>query len=401
MAEKTIVIGVCGGIAVYKVADLVSKLAQKGYNIEVIMTEAAQQLVAPLTFRTLSGNPVRTAMFREHAGENVEHIALADRADLMVVVPATANMLGKVAGGIADDLLSTTIMAADCPVIFFPAMNVRMWENTITQENISRLRCHGYDVVEPDQGHLACGTSGKGRLLPVAEIEAKIIASLETEHATYANDLGGTRVLVSAGPTVEHLDPVRYLSNRSSGKMGYAIAAAAQRRGARVDLVSGPVHIEPPVGVTVHAVESAAEMQEKIDTLYNSADIVVMAAAVADYRAKQVVPHKIKKGADDLLLTLEKTPDILAGLGRKKQAQFLVGFAAESNDLEAYAKKKIAEKNLDMIVANDVLKPDAGFDVDTNIITIYKGDGHCCGEYRDTKEQLAHVIWDEIIKARR
>lgn len=398
--QKTIVIGVCGGIAAYKAAELASALTQKGFKIEVIMTEAAQQLVAPLTFRTLTGHPVRTAMFHEQVEERVEHIALAERADLMVIVPATANILGKVAGGIADDLLSTTIMAAACPVMFFPAMNVRMWENALVQGNVARLRRHGYHVVEPDEGYLACGSKGKGRLLPVAAIEELVLQKIAAPAATLA-DLAGLRVLVSAGPTVEPLDPVRFLSNRSSGKMGYALAGAALARGARVDLVSGPVHLTAPAGAVLHRVETASEMKLAIDSLFEKTDIVIMAAAVADYRAKAVSPQKIKKETGEATFTLEKTPDILADLGQRKGGQFLVGFAAETQNLAHYARQKMVAKNLDMIVANDISRAGAGFATDTNIVTIFRSDGTHSEEYADRKEQLAHIIFDEIMTMRR
>ena len=396
-AVKTIVVGVCGGIAAYKAAELVSSLHKRGYQIEVIMTEAAQQLVAPLTFRTLSANPVRTAMFREHAGENVEHVALADRADLLVVVPATANMIGKVAHGIADDLLSTTIMAAACPVLFVPAMNVRMWENPIVQENVAHLREHGYAVLDPADGYLACGTTGKGRLPELAEIEAAVLAVL-AGHGQ--RDLEGQRVLISAGPTVEPLDPVRSLTNRSSGKMGYALSRAAALRGATVTLVSGPVALKAPLGVDCIRVQTATEMQAALEQHYDEADIVLMAAAVADYRPAAVAGQKIKKDAEELCLQLVKNPDILRGLGARKTRQLLCGFAAETQDLETYAKGKLREKNLDLIIANDVSRQDTGFDSDRNEVTVFFRNGKTVA-LSDSKELLAHALLDEICQYRK
>ncbi|MEE0776401.1 MAG: bifunctional phosphopantothenoylcysteine decarboxylase/phosphopantothenate--cysteine ligase CoaBC, partial [Bacillota bacterium] len=306
--SKTILIGISGGIAAYKVAELVSRLKKKGHQIEVIMTESARQLVAPLTFSTLSGRPVRTEMFHEIVTENVEveHISMADRADLMVIVPATANIIGKAANGIADDLLSTVIMAAACPVMYFPAMNTRMWEHPVQQENIAKLKNLGYDVIDPDSGFLACGTSGKGRLGSIDSIEAKILEALDDT----PKDLEGKTVLVSAGPTREPMDPVRYITNRSSGKMGYSVAKAAQQRGANVVLVSGPVSLPAPDGITRISVETALEMQEAMEQQMDKADIVIMAAAVADYRMAEVAPKKIKKNDNAITVNLVKNPDI-------------------------------------------------------------------------------------------
>lgn len=389
--KKTIAIGISGGIAAYKIADLVSRLTKKGFQIEVIMTEAAQELVAPLTFSTLSGRPVHCKMFQEE--NEVEHIAIGDRADLMVIVPATANIMAKAVAGIADDLLSTVILAADSPVIFFPAMNTRMWEHPATQANVEILKNRGFDVIEPDEGFLACGTSGKGRLGSIDMVEEIILdamASLEK-----GKDLSGKTLLLSAGPTEEPIDPVRCITNRSSGKMGYALAKAAKRRGADVHLVSGPVSLKAPEGVHLYPVGSAMEMKDTIDALYDKADITIMAAAVSDYHVKNAASQKIKKDGSTLILELEKNPDILASLGEHKHG-ILVGFAAETEHLKENALSKLERKNLDMIVANNVTLKGAGFGSDTNIVTIYKKSGATELPKMD-KLALADVILDEIL----
>ena len=390
--KKTIAIGISGGIAAYKSADLVSRLTKKGFQIEVIMTEAAQELVAPLTFSTLSGRPVHCEMFREE--NEVEHIAIGDRADLMVIVPATANIMAKAACGIADDLLSTVILAADSPVLFFPAMNTRMWEHPATQANVATLRSRGFDVFDPDEGFLACGTSGKGRLGSIDSIEETILDAMAALEK--GKDLEGKTLLLSAGPTEEPIDPVRCITNRSSGKMGYAIAKAAKRRGADVHLVSGPVSLKAPDGVHLYPVGSAQEMKDQIDALYDRADITIMAAAVSDYHVKHVADQKIKKDGSTLILELEKNPDILASLGERKHG-ILVGFAAETQNLKENALSKLERKNLDMIVANNVTLQGAGFGSDTNIVTIYKKSGAEELPKMD-KLILADMILDHILK---
>ncbi|MEG0873998.1 MAG: bifunctional phosphopantothenoylcysteine decarboxylase/phosphopantothenate--cysteine ligase CoaBC [Clostridiales bacterium] len=394
---KTILIGICGGIAAYKITELVSRLKKKGFEIEIIMTESARHLVVPLTFSTLSGRPVRTEMFHEISGENVEveHISLADKADLMVIVPATANIIGKAANGIADDLLSTVIMAASCPVMYFPAMNTRMWEHPVQQENIAKLKALGNEIIEPDEGFLACGTSGKGRLGSIDMIEETILTFLKTTDKP--QDLAGKSFLISAGPTIEPIDPVRYITNRSSGKMGYALAKAAISRGAKVTLVSGTVNIQPPPKVKVVNVISAQEMAKAMAENYEAADIVIMAAAVADYRVAAVATEKIKKSETEMTLKLVKNDDILANLGAKKQHQYLVGFAAETSDIKENALNKLKKKNLNMIVANDVTQKGAGFDVDTNIVTIYTNDNKVLNVDLTTKENLANIILEEIL----
>lgn len=390
--KKTIAIGISGGIAAYKIADLVSRLTKKGFQIEVIMTEAAQELVAPLTFSTLSGRPVHCKMFREE--NEVEHIAIGDRADLMVIVPATANIMAKAACGIADDLLSTVILAADSPVMFFPAMNTRMWEHPATQVNVATLRSRGFDVFDPDEGFLACGASGKGRLGSIDAIEEAILDAMAA--LDKGRDLEGKMLLLSAGPTEEPIDPVRCITNRSSGKMGYALAKAAKRRGADVHLVSGPVSLKAPDGVHLYPVGSAHEMKEQIDALYDRADITIMAAAVSDYHVKHVADQKIKKDGSTMILELEKNPDILASLGERKHG-ILVGFAAETQNLKENALSKLERKNLDMIVANNVTLQGAGFGSDTNIVTIYKKSGAEELPKMD-KLILADMILDHILK---
>lgn len=409
--EKTIAIGVCGGIAAYKVAELVSHLSQKGYRVEVIMTESAKEFITPLTLSTLSGNPVRSVMFQQKVGEKVEHVALADRADLMAIVPATANIIGKVANGIADDLLSTTIMAMDKPVLFFPAMNHKMWHNPIQQENIAKLRGHGYEIMEPEEGYLACGDVAKGRLPQIDRIEEMILFRLEQgasslplagpsalpQGESKEKDLFGLRLLISAGPTREAIDPVRYISNRSSGKMGYALAKAAAVRGALVDLVSGPVALDPPPQVRRQMVESAAEMEEAVMGLYPNVDVAIMAAAVADYRPETKAEEKIKKTGEHMTLPLVRNQDILAFMGKAKKTQLLVGFAAESNEIENNAIEKLRRKNLDLIIANDVKEPGAGFDVDTNIVQLFYPNGKCEKMPLLDKEVLADLLLDRIL----
>lgn len=391
---KTIAIGITGGIAAYKVTELVSRLVKKGFQIEVMMTEAATKLVAPLTFSTLSGNPVRCEMFQEKVGERVEHISIAERADLLVIVPATANIIGKAANGIADDLLSTTIMAAQSQVMYFPAMNTMMWQHPVQQENVAKLKSLGFTVIDPDEGFLACGTTGKGRLGSIDMIEEKILDMVYA--LKKGRDLTGKTVLITAGPTAEPIDPVRFLTNRSSGKMGYALARAARRRGATVHLVSGPVKIDAPRDLQFYPVNTALEMQDQVAKIYPETDITIMAAAVADYRVEQTEKQKIKKDSETLTLKLVKNPDILASLGEQKHG-FLVGFAAETEHLAENAVAKLKKKNLDMIVANNVAAEGAGFDSDTNIVTIFTKDGSW-ELTKMPKETLADMIIDHIIK---
>lgn len=393
LTGKNITLGVAGGIAAYKAVELVSGLTKKGAQVKVIMTESAQKFVQPLTFSALSRHEVFTDMFDSgHSG--VTHIELAQKADLLVVAPATANIIAKAANGIADDLLSTVILAANCPVLMSPAMNTLMYQNPVVQQNITRLCQLGYQFIGPNSGNLACGVSGPGRMSEPAEILAAI------EEFFNPGDMQGINILVSAGPTREPIDPVRYITNRSSGKMGYSIAQVAARRGANVVLVSGPVNLPPPEGVELIAVETAQQMYHAMLERFPSADVVIKSAAVADYRPKHEHKEKIKKQTDQLVLEMEKNPDILAQLGQLKQHQLLVGFAAETENLQAYAKAKLQAKNLDLLVANNVSVPGAGFDVDTNIVTVYQRNGTELSLPLMTKEKVAQHILDLVMVTR-
>lgn len=395
LSGKNITVGVTGGIAVFKAAQLVSNLKAGGAELHVIMTRSAQEFVTPLTFQVLSGNPVRTDLFEAAYGA-VQHIELAAWSDLVVIVPATANILGKVAGGIADDLLSTVIMAATCPVLFCPAMNVNMYDNRVVQRNLAELRNLGYHFVEPGVGRLACGAEGRGRLAELEIIFEKILSLLSP-----LRDLEGLTVMVTAGPTVEPIDPVRYLTNRSSGKMGYAVAEAAARRGAKVILISGPTTLRPPEGVEFISVETASQMYNAVMEHFPRVDVVVKSAAVADFRPIEVSGQKIKKHADTMSIELVKNPDILAELGSRKKEQILVGFAAETGELEENARQKVVAKNLDFLVANDVTQPGAGFGSDTNIVKFVYPDGCVVPLPLMDKLALAHRILDEALAVRK
>ena len=392
LTGKTIVLGVCGGIAAYKAVDVVSRLVKLNAAVHVIMTESATHIVTPLTFREISGQPVHTNMWEEPKKWNVEHIELARRADLFVIAPATANMIGKMANGIADDFLSTTVMATTAPVLLAPAMNTNMYQNPATQANLSTLAKRGIQIMEPASGMLACGTEGVGRLPEPADIVERIKTFFR-----YSGSLAGVRILVTAGGTREAIDPVRYIGNRSSGKMGYAIAKAAADRGAEVTLVSGPVSLPTPCGVKRINVESTAQMRDAVLAVFPAADIVIKAAAVADYRPDSVAGQKIKKASDSLTLILTKNPDILAELGKLKTTQYLVGFAAETQELMVHATEKLRKKNLDMLVANDVTLSGAGFESDTNIIKILTKDGAVEELPQMSKSDLGQVILDRIL----
>ena len=372
MKKPCVVLGVTGGIAVYKACELLRLLQKRGIDVFVVMTQNACRFVAPLTFETLSGHPVAVDTFDRPQTWEVEHIALAKRADLFLIAPATANIMGKMACGIADDMLSTTVMATRAPVLVAPAMNTGMWENAAVQQNVKTLQARGVEIVAPVSGHLACGDNGAGKLEDVA-----VIAERACELLFAKKDMEGLRVMVTAGPSREALDPVRYISNRSSGKMGYAIAQAAQKRGAEVTLLSGPVAIEAPQGVKLVPFTTTQELLDRASELAQAQDLLIQAAAPADYRAKEVAPQKIKKqGGEPMTFTLVENPDVAATLGKaKRSGQVFVGFAAETNDVLAHARDKLARKNLDMIVANDVTRPGAGFDVDTNIVTLITKDG--------------------------
>lgn len=370
LTGKNIILGITGGIAAYKGAALCSKLVQAGADVHVIMTESAAKFITPLTLQTLSRNPVHMDTFDERNPSVVTHIHLADHADLVVIAPATANAIAKLANGHADDMLSTTLLAATCPIIIAPAMNVHMYEHPAVVENMERLAKRGAMFVEPGTGQLACGYVAKGRL---AEPE-DIVASIENWFAG-SGKLKGKRVLVTAGGTMERLDPVRFLTNDSSGKMGFAIAEAAQRMGADVTLVAGRTTEQPPAGVRVIRVASAADMLEAVTNAFDQTDIVVKSAAVADYRPVTVHDQKLKKTGERLVLELERTTDILATLGACKKHQFLVGFAAETEQLEHYAMDKLKRKNCDLVVANDVSQEGVGFNGDTNAVEVFGPEG--------------------------
>ena len=389
--EKTVIIGVTGGIACYKAVELVRLLVKDSLAVQVIMTRAAMEFVTPLTFQTLSGKPVATESFNLTQESEIGHINLADSADLFVIAPATANVIGKIAAGIADDLLTTVLMATQAPVLIAPAMNIHMYENPILQENIRKLRRIGYHFMEPAEGYLACGYEGKGRLPEPEKILEEIRSLLRKK------DLLGERFLITAGPSREPLDPVRYISNRSSGKMGYALARAAVRRGAGVVLVSGPSAIEPPSAVRLIPVNTAAEMRRAVLEQFPECTAVIMAAAVADYRPVDASSKKLKRGKAPLDIRLEPNPDILRELGRRKNGKLLVGFAAETEELIANATGKLHEKNLDLIVANDVTQAGGGFDGDTNIATIVDRSGASDSLSLMTKDELADRIYDHLL----
>ena len=391
---KKIILGVTGGIAAYKAAELVRELVRSGAEVFVVMTHSAQAFITPLTFQTLSGNKVTTELFSLVEESEIGHIALADRAELLVIAPATANIIGKMAGGIADDMLTTIVMATKASVLLAPAMNVHMWENPICQENIQKLRGRGFHFIDPEAGELACGYDGKGRLAEIPAIVEEIRSILSPK------DLSGETLLVTAGPTEEPIDPVRFLSNRSSGRMGFAVARAARLRGARVILVSGPSALPAPSGVKFIPVRTAAEMREAVLGSLPGVSVLVMAAAVSDYRPKGTSPEKIKKSQAELTLPLELNPDILREAGQRKEKRLLIGFAAETESLLANARKKLAEKNLDLIVANDVSLSGAGFAVDTNIVKLIDRSGKIEELPLMGKEDLADRVLDRVLLLR-
>jgi phosphopantothenoylcysteine decarboxylase/phosphopantothenate--cysteine ligase len=394
-----IALGVTGGVAAYKAAELVRRLQQEGIDVQVVMTHAAQQFITPLTFAALTGNKVITSMFasEDPAQANVEsaieHIAVAQRIDLLLVAPATADILGKFAHGVADDFLTTLYLATKAPVVVAPAMNVNMWEHAATQENLAKLRARGVHVVDPDEGYLACGMTGAGRLAATEPIAKKVCDVLGLRH-----DFDGQTVLITAGPTCEDLDPVRFITNRSSGKMGYSLAEAAVRRGARVVLVSGPVDIQAPGGVDCLPVRTTEEMRKAVREHAAVANVIIMAAAVADYRPAAPHAEKIKRGNARLTVELEPTPDILSELGHDGGKRVLVGFAAETDGLIENARAKLARKQVDMIVANDVTQKGAGFDGDTNIVTLLLRDGRDIPLPKMTKFEVANRILDHVLE---
>jgi len=385
---KRIVLGVTGGIAAYKAAGLVSQWTQRGADVRVIMTQSATRFITPLTFQTLSRNHVAIDTFDEQDPAVVNHIDLADHADLFVIAPATANIIGKIAHGLGDDMLSTTVLATQAPVLFAPAMNVHMYEHPIVRDNIHHLMQKGFRFVDPASGQLACGYVGKGRL---ADPEA-ITAAVEEILQEAPGALRGKRVVVTAGPTREPLDPVRYLTNRSSGKMGYALAEAAVRAGAETVLVSGPVGLTVPAGVRRVDVTTAEEMFEAVMKELPSSDIVIKAAAVADYTPMQKANRKIKKSGDQMALELKKTRDIAEEVGKRKDGQFLVGFAAETDHVSDHAIDKLHRKRMDLVVANDVSQAGAGFDGETNIVTVYDDQGEVLRLPQMSKTEVARRL---------
>ncbi len=397
LTGKTVVLGVTGGIAAYKACELTSRLRKAGAQVYVVMTKNACQFVAPLTFETLSNHPVVTDTFERPGTWEVEHVALAKRADLFVIAPATANILAKLAHGIADDMLSTTVLATRAPLLVAPAMNTGMWDNVATQENIKTLKQRGVHMIGPAGGLLACGDSGIGRMSEPEEIYRACEALLVPQQ-----DFAGLKVLVTAGPTREMLDPVRYITNRSSGKMGYALAAAAKARGARVVLVTGPTQLTAPEGVAVVPVTSTQDLYDAMMQNAQQQDVIIQAAAPADFTTQQVAQQKIKKQGDgSLVLTLTQTPDVAAAVGKQKtEKQTLVGFAAETEDVLSHAAQKLQKKSLDMIVANDVSAAGAGFDVDTNIVTLITKDGAQALPLQ-SKTDVAHAILDKILFLRK
>jgi len=392
---KEIIVGITGGIAAYKTAELVRELTKKGANTHVVMTKNAMEFVTPLTFQTISGNPVIHEMFELFKGSKIGHIALSDIADQMVIVPATANIIGKIANGIADDFLTTMAMATTVPILFVPSMNTKMWESKMVQMNIEKLKDAGYDFLEPGVGDLACGTSGKGRLPTIGDILEKM------EDIFTVKDLVNEKILVSAGPTAEFIDPVRCITNRSSGKMGYAIAKIARRRGAEVVLVTGQTHLPPPRNdIEIVEVITACEMRDAVMEHYKSCTVIIKAAAVADFKCSTENCNKIKKKGDEstILLELTKNPDIIGELGMVKGNRILVGFAAETENLLENASEKLKKKNLDLIIANDVSKSDIGFGSDNNEVIMIDASGRTKHVPTMSKEEVANIIFDSIKK---
>ncbi len=365
LQDKTVVLGVTGSIAAYKIANLASSLVKKGANVHVIMTKNATNFINPITFETLTGNKCLVDTFDRNFEFSVEHVSLAKQADVFMVAPASANVIGKIAGGIADDMLTTTIMACKCHKIISPAMNTNMFENPIVQDNIQKLKTYGYEIIDPASGYLACGDTGAGKMPEPAVLESYIMKEIAME-----KDMAGEKVLITAGPTMEKIDPVRYISNYSTGKMGYALAKVAMLRGADVTLVTGKTNIPKPDFVKVVEIESAKEMFEAVDSVFDNHDIVIMSAAVADYRPKNVAAEKMKKKDGDVMIELERTDDILATMSARKKEQFICGFSMETENMLENSKAKLEKKNLDMICANNLKVDGAGFGTDTNVVTL-------------------------------
>jgi phosphopantothenoylcysteine decarboxylase / phosphopantothenate---cysteine ligase len=397
-----ITLGVTGGVAAYKAAELVRRLQKEDFSVQVVMTRSAREFITPLTFAALTGQKVITDLFAGAAANGeanlesaIEHIAVAQRTDLLLVAPATADVLAKFARGIADDFLTTLYLATAAPVVVAPAMNVNMWDHAATQENIEMLRARGVHIVDPDEGYLACGMTGAGRLAGQEEIVKAVREVLHVQR-----DLEGQTILVTAGPTREDLDPVRFLTNRSSGKMGYAVAEAAVRRGARVSLITGPTALETPAGVERVDVLTAEEMHRAVTERFQNSSIAILAAAVADYRPVDKHVEKIKKSKDPLTISLVPTTDILAEIAGNKGERLVVGFAAETDHVAENARKKLAAKNADLIVANDVSAEGAGFDADTNIVTLFARDGRDLALPKLSKNEVAQRILDEVVRLR-
>ena len=391
LQNKNILLGVSGGIAAYKAAELVRLLVKAEATVRVVMTKNAQEFITPLTLQSLSGNPVSTDTFNLTQESEIGHIRLADTADLVLIAPATANILAKLAHGIADDLLSTLLLVARAPVVLAPAMNVHMYAHPATQENLKTLQRFGHHIIEPAEGELACGYEGKGRLAEPEQIVECVEAALTQK------DMQGERVIVTAGPNCEPIDPVRFITNRSTGKMGFAMARIAHQRGAKVTLVSGPTTLVTPLGVRLCSVRTALEMQQAVLAHYLRATIVVSAAAIADYRPTQVASQKIKKKDGAFSIPLDRNPDILAGLGQDKGNRLLVGFATETEDVLQNAERKLHSKNLDMIVANDVTQEGAGFAGDTNIVTLLDRTGQQEPLPLMSKDAVAHAVYDRLL----
>lgn len=406
LKDRTIILGATGGIAIHKSLDVASQLVKSGASVHVVMTENATRLIQPLQFQVISRNPVLLDIFDAGTDWKPPHIDLADRADLLMIVPATANIIGKLANGIADDPLSTVAVSVHCPVLVAPAMNGHMYHNPFVQQNINKLKTHGFHFIEPASGDLACGYEGVGRLNTVEAILEGVSGILKGRKSEFpsterGDDLRGTRVLVTAGATREYIDPVRFITNRSSGKMGYAIAAAAADRGAAVRLISGAATLPPPTNIKTQHVETTIQMHEEVLQAFDETDIVIMAAAPADYRPREFTPHKIKKTTDPLTLPLERNPDIAEALGERKAHQILVCFAAETDDLLENAKKKLIRKNCDLIVANDILAEGAGFQSDTNIVTLLDRHGTCEELPRAPKRDIADAILTKVVLMRK
>lgn len=392
---KTIILGVAGSIAAYKAANLASMLKKQHADVHVIMTENATQFITPITFESLTGNKCLVDTFDRNFQFEVEHVALAKRADLAIVAPATANVIAKLAHGLADDMLTTTLLACTCPRLIAPAMNTRMYENPITKDNLETLRRYGFRLIEPAVGHLACGDTGAGKLPPETELLEHVL-----DEIAFEKDMSGLSVLVTAGPTMEAIDPVRFISNHSTGKMGYALARVCRRRGAEVTLVSGKTSLEPPFGVTLVPIQSAQEMFEEVSARAAKQDLIIKAAAVADYRPAVVADNKIKKNEDDMSIRLERTTDILAWLGgHRREGQVLCGFAMETEHMLEHAKEKLERKRVDMIAANNVKVAGAGFGTDTNVVTLITRQG-ITELAKMSKEEVAMRIVDELLKIR-